>query len=346
MLGTEKSQAKIEHHSCHAIHGIPLRFHSNHPVLAEHAEFFLRYFPETVSNGAKPIVISFLAMDHWDDFPIDVPSSIFGPHGQEKLQKIEVPPKNGRQKFYLDSETLVYEIPAKGIRAIIQESQGIARAYFVRPELLKPEYQMRFLQSVISRILKLRGYFTLHATALEKNGRAILIPGNSGRGKTTAFISLLRSGYRCLSDDHPLVRENGNGLEILPFLEKVDVTEGTIRHFPELQTANSLLYPGLRKRFFLVEEIYPHGTGSASKPGLILFPEIINDSQSVLDPVSGNYAFDRLIREAKWTRGRGAAKQEFQILSRLVAQSSCYRLLFGQDILALPDLIDPLMVAR
>ena len=334
----------IEHHSFHSIHGMPLQFHSNHPALADPAESFLRYFPEQPSNGTEPMRITFDAMDHWDDFPVALPpSSILVPDGRGKDRLIDLEHTKRRRKFYVDSGHFILEDPAQGYRVLIQERQGVVNAYFVRPDMLEPEHQMRLLQFTLSCLLKVRGYITLHATALEKNGRAILIPGNSGRGKTTAFISLLRSGYRCLSDDHPLVHENGNGLEILPFLEKVDVTEGTIALFPELQQAGSLLYPGMRKRFFFVEEMYPQGIGTISQPGLILFPEVIKRRTSALEPIPGKRALDSLIRGSYMSRGNMAAKQEFHILSRLVAQSSCYRLLFGQDVLALPELIDPLL---
>ncbi|MGD9852188.1 MAG: hypothetical protein AB7T38_13060 [Nitrospirales bacterium] len=69
-------------------------------------------------------------------------------------------------------------------------------------------------------------HYALHATALvEKDGQGILIPGCSGRGKTTAFVSLLRAGFRCIFDDHPLLHETQEQLELLAFEEKVDVAE-------------------------------------------------------------------------------------------------------------------------
>src|SRR5207244_1150026 len=102
----------------------------------------------------------------------------------------------------------------------------------------------------LTELLKRRGMYTIHATALERNGRGVLIPGDSGRGKTTCFLSLLRAGYRCLSDDHPLLRQDGSHLELLSFPVKIDVTEKTIGFFPELQQANGRLRQGVRKRYF------------------------------------------------------------------------------------------------
>src|SRR5207245_6330563 len=130
----------------------------------------------------------------------------------------------------------------------IDDQHTRGEGYLVLPEAMHHDVQISFLHFAVTELLKLRGLYTLHATALEKGGQGVLIPGASGRGKSTSCISLLRDGYRLLSDDHPLVRENGHGLEILSFPVKIDVTEGTIGFFPELRGAKEALHQGVRKR--------------------------------------------------------------------------------------------------
>ena len=106
----------IEHHSCHSIHGMPLQFHSNHLALAEPAESFLRYFPEQPSNGTEPMRITFDPMDHWDDFPVALPSSISVPDGRGKHRLIDLEHTKERRKFYVDSDHLILEDPGQGVR--------------------------------------------------------------------------------------------------------------------------------------------------------------------------------------------------------------------------------------
>ena len=201
-----------------------------------------------------------------------------------------------------------------------------------------------FFHFVLSELLKRRGLFTLHATSLEKYGQGILIPGYSGRGKTTAFLSLLRSGYRCLSDDHPLLREKDHSLEILPLPVKVDVTEPTIAMFPELRDApNGMLHQGIKKRFFYVEDIYPGGTGEACEPSIMIFPQIVDCEKSWLEPLPKRQALQDLLPHGLLVYEEQVAREEFQMLSKLVQQVDCYRLHSGRDVLELPKLIEPLL---
>jgi hypothetical protein len=333
----------IEHHSWHTIHSMSLQFKTNHAALAASAEAFLRYFPEVPSHDTETMSITFAAVSNWNNIPDPLLSSCSVPDARGQLRGIDVDKTQARRMYYADPGRLVLEDPHKGCRLIIKEPQGEAKGYFVHPETLAAEHHMRLLQFVVGRLLKVRGYFTLHATALERHGYSILIPGNSGQGKTTAFLSLLRSGYRCLSDDHPLVHDHNNRLEILSFPEKVDVTEETIKLFPELQQADRFLHQGMRKRFFYIEDIYPNGVGAPSRPGLILFPEVVAQPTSVLEPIPKKQAFEFLLQQREWIQQPAVARREFQILSRLVTQSACYRLRFGRDLLALPKLIAPLL---
>jgi hypothetical protein len=203
--------------------------------------------------------------------------------------------------------------------------------------------RISFLHFAVTELLKLLGLYTLHATALEKDGRGVLIPGASGRGKTTSCISLLRDGYRLLSDDHPLVRENGQGLEILSFPVKIDVTDGTVGFFPELRDAQESLHPGVRKRFFYVDEIYPHATADRCEPAVILCPQVVDWPTSHVEPISRSRVLEELLKEGLLAFDREVAARQFQVFSRLVAKAACYRLFFGEDVLDLPRLIDPLL---
>jgi len=50
----------------------------------------------------------------------------------------------------------------------------------------------------------------LHAAVLEKNGRAVVLPGDPGAGKSTLTAALMLSGWRLLSDEITLIdRDDG-----------------------------------------------------------------------------------------------------------------------------------------
>ena len=146
--------------------------------------------------------------------------------------------------------------------------QGRADGYLIKPETMHPSLIEYLFHLALIELLRHRELYTIHATALEKHGRGVLIPGNSGRGKTTSFLSLLRSGYRYLSDDHPLIRDAGTHVDMLPFPIKINVTDTTIAFFPELRSApDHVLHPGSPKRAFYAEELYPTSVGASLSAG-------------------------------------------------------------------------------
>lgn len=53
---------------------------------------------------------------------------------------------------------------------------------------------------------------TLHASAVATEGRAVLIAGPSGSGKSDLALRLLDRGFTLVSDDRTLVRKDGDWL--------------------------------------------------------------------------------------------------------------------------------------
>lgn len=216
--------------------------------------------------------------------------------------------------------------------------------YLVRPESMAPDTRVSFVHFGMTELLKRRGLYTFHATALEKNGRGILIPGCSGRGKTTACLSLLRSGYRYLSDDHPFFLLENERVELLPYLLKINVTDNTVSFFPELRdTSASVLYAGVPKRYFYAEDIYPGPLGASCEAAVILFPKVINSSHSCVESLSKRKALELILPHSLLVYDAKVGRREFQTLVQLVEQTACHRLHFGRDIMELPWLVTPLL---
>lgn len=53
---------------------------------------------------------------------------------------------------------------------------------------------------------------TLHASTVAKDGRAVLITGPSGSGKSDLTLRLLDRGFTLVSDDQTIVRKDGERL--------------------------------------------------------------------------------------------------------------------------------------
>ena len=68
------------------------------------------------------------------------------------------------------------------------------------------------LANIAGVLLHQRGVFPLHASSIVINGRAVLLVGNSGLGKSTLGSAALCAGYRLLSDDITVIRLNEDGV--------------------------------------------------------------------------------------------------------------------------------------
>lgn len=78
-------------------------------------------------------------------------------------------------------------------------------------------------------------YLMLHAAVLERHGRAVILPGDPGAGKSTLTAALALSGWRLLSDEITLVdREDGR---ITPLARPISLKNRSIEviraAFPE-----------------------------------------------------------------------------------------------------------------
>jgi len=69
-------------------------------------------------------------------------------------------------------------------------------------------------------------YLTLHAAVLERNGRAVILPGDPGAGKSTLTAALSLSGFRLLSDEMTLV-DRDDGL-LVPLARPVNLKNNSI----------------------------------------------------------------------------------------------------------------------
>ena len=147
-----------------------------------------------------------------------------------------------------------------------------------------------------------------------------------------------------MADDHPFLRENGCDLEMLCFPEKIDVTQATVDLFPELRAAQASLRQGYRKMYFHPSEVFPQPPLERCLPSLLLFPHVVDSAKSSLEEIPGSRALEMLMPQSMLVFSKRVARAQFQVLSRLAAESACYQLNFGKDVLELPQLLEGLMV--
>lgn len=86
--------------------------------------------------------------------------------------------------------------------------------------------------------LRSQGIYAIHAGAVVRDGRVMILAGRSGCGKTTLVLGLLRRGFGLLSDELAVVEPATK--RILPYRRSLHIRPGTPELVPELSFLQEL----------------------------------------------------------------------------------------------------------
>ena len=139
-------------------------------------------------NNGSPMPMQFDSVDHRANVPVKISASAARLYEGSGLAIGPDRQMSWLCDIYLDRGLLIADFHEEGLIVIDGALQSV-HGYLVRPDEMAPDIRVSFVHFAMTELLKRRGLYTFHATALEKNGQGILIPGFSGRGKTTSFLS-------------------------------------------------------------------------------------------------------------------------------------------------------------
>lgn len=194
----------------------------------------------------------------------------------------------------------------------------------------------------LSPLLRRRGKFMIHAFAAAYQGRAALLVGSIGSGKTTTGIALVRAGWQLLSNDSPLI--DAATTNILSYPGLLSAYPETLQRFPELHPLLPTAQPK-RKVTFAAESIYPDVWRSDAAPGVILFPRVENISEHQAVRLTPPDALRQLLPHAVERWDSQMIPQHLALLNQLVAQTPAYTLSLAPNTDTIPELIRSLLPA-
>jgi len=190
--------------------------------------------------------------------------------------------------------------------------------------------------------LRCHGHFCMHAAAVEVGGRAAVVLGQSGSGKSTTALSLARTGARLLSDE-------------LVLLEAGRTENLTIRGLfvppricgPELSDLRSLESSlgrpsGTKSRALgFTAEQRLRADRIELPPAALFFLDGLNSGRSdhQLEPLPSTEAFSRLMAQLidpMWARRK---EEVFATVASLVDACPCFSLKPGTDLDGLAGLL-------
>jgi hypothetical protein len=110
----------------------------------------------------------------------------------------------------------------------------------------------------------------LHSGAVTCGGRAVLLVGHSGRGKTTLTLELVRRGWGFLSDDFAALDARG---AVHPLPRRVNLTDESLALLglrPPEGTVRLATFAGKRKWMIDVEDLFPGSLAEATPVGAVV----------------------------------------------------------------------------
>ncbi len=190
-------------------------------------------------------------------------------------------------------------------------------------------------------ILSSQGIFDLHAAGLVRNDTGYLLLGDPGSGKSTITLSLVRQGWKYLSDDALLLKSSGGGIEVLAFRKEFYLDTVLVNYYPEIAPYLGRAISGdSNKRFLNMDSVYPDRFCPNGFPKVLIFTHIVPQLESKLVPVDKITALIELTKQsASIFLNRWNAQTHFEVLKQLVDQTAWYQLFAGRDLYEEPEKI-------
>jgi hypothetical protein len=193
----------------------------------------------------------------------------------------------------------------------------------------------------------LRGITCLHSSALEVRGKALLLVGTEGAGKSTTAAAMLRAGHPVLSDDVAPLTERDNGMWVSPGLPRLllgvetalALWSGAISARPQLPGSDKVYIDSSASFFRHSSDDLPLGAVyflEARKPAL---------RKPHLEPVIGASGLTRLAANTFANRvpDEDMLRADFELLGKLINRYPVRSVTAPDDLAAVDRLCEALV---
>ncbi len=299
--------------------GVPVRFSSNSPaVIATAARALSRWreLPASLVEPGPPAQVTIVVHPLGAGDPVAPPSErfVFRAHGDSFLAA------------------------SGGSILSAQMAAGVATA-FVTPELAADEPNLRHnvIECLGFLLVNYRDRTPVHAAAVVRNGRAVLLVGQSTAGKSTLCYACVRAGFGLMSEDTVSV-SLARGMRLWGHPGSIHLLPDAPRFFPELAT----LTPQVRANGKLKLAVDVSALGAdrlvtSVERATICFVERSAGQASRLEPVAAGEAAAALSDPSE--PGFDLLRDRAPAVARALTAEGAYRLTVGSDPTAAASLL-------
>ena len=190
-----------------------------------------------------------------------------------------------------------------------------------------PLFEWSFNMCVASLTLQ---HLVIHSAVVERDGRALIMPGEPGAGKSTLTAALIHRGWRLLSDELTLIDIDDRS--IVPIPRPVSLKDRSIEIIRAFAPDAIFNVPTHNTAKGTIRHMKPAGehvrrAGETAYPGWIVFTKYVSGATAALRPHSPDDALLELATQCFNYRLYGLAG--FEALCDVVAASTCWDFEYG-----------------
>lgn len=247
--------------------------------------------------------------------------------------------------YYVDGEAVIAHFPRYG-QLQLDLAGGVTTGLLLPAALETYGVLEDLLAIALSPHLRRRGLFLIHAFAAARAGRAALIVGAIGAGKTTTGLALLNAGWRLLANDSPILR--APAAEVLSYPGLLAAYPDTFARFPATQPLATAAPAGQgrAKITAAAEAVWPEVWLDQATCAAIVFPAIEPRAAHAVERLTPPEALRRLLPHAVEQWDKAMLPAHLALLGELARSTPAYHLRLGPDVDALPALFETLIAAR
>jgi hypothetical protein len=198
--------------------------------------------------------------------------------------------------------------------------------------------QRELLQSALVVALRQMGVFNLHAAAVCHDGRALVVVGDSGAGKSTTTTALTSAGCDYLGDDGVWIRERAADVELLAHSPSFRLTDHALSSFASLKQHVSRLHTDEKWQVDTTSAFPGRYLSDWLGPTTLLFVEQTARTSSALRVLPLAEAVGLLVAQSSALSldCHPNPRQHLDLLARLASRSHLARLELGTEWLEQP----------